>query len=257
MLQLDMSILRYDVKEIELWANVSTQSDDASPDDNSYTTTVYLDVDMDIAIAGLVFDLDIIRKIVQLRFRTTCLIVLLIRKAQENLYSYVRKDEEKPLDNIRFQHFYEVQRFGASPIEEVALVVQIPIYWRHGTEVIKIININDTIGKMDGHQFYCSDSDQTDWPIVEAKKIAAKNNAIVINSSNTVDNSVNAKFSVEEGTLINVPFENRTLYVNCTNIAVQCARIDCKLGPFVSSLSVAKLLITLDLQLANFHGKYI
>lgn len=51
---------------------------------------------------------------------------------------------------------------------------------------------------------------------------------------------------------MNVPSENRTLYVNCTNSAVECLQIDCRLGPFLSSLSVAKFLITLDLQLSNF-----
>lgn len=53
-LQLDMSMVRYDVKEVEIQANITTQSDEANWDDNSYTITVYFDVDIDIAIAGLV-----------------------------------------------------------------------------------------------------------------------------------------------------------------------------------------------------------
>lgn len=55
MLQLDMSMMRYDIKEVEIRANISTQSDDANWDDNSYAITVYFDVDIDIAIAGLVY----------------------------------------------------------------------------------------------------------------------------------------------------------------------------------------------------------
>lgn len=54
MLQLDMSMVRYDIKEVEIRANISTQSDETNWDDNSYTITVYFDMDIDIAIAGLV-----------------------------------------------------------------------------------------------------------------------------------------------------------------------------------------------------------
>lgn len=54
MLQLDMSMVRYDVREIEIQANITTQSDEANWIDNNYTVTLYFDVDIDIAIAGLV-----------------------------------------------------------------------------------------------------------------------------------------------------------------------------------------------------------
>jgi len=53
-LQLDMSMVRYDVKKVEIQTNITTQSDEANWDDNSYIITVYFDVDIDIAIAGLV-----------------------------------------------------------------------------------------------------------------------------------------------------------------------------------------------------------
>ena len=53
-LQLDMSMVRYDVKKVEIQTNITTQSDETNWDDNSYTITVYFDVDIDVAIAGLV-----------------------------------------------------------------------------------------------------------------------------------------------------------------------------------------------------------
>lgn len=49
-----MSMVGYDVKRVQIRANVSSQSDEATPDDNSYVMTVHFDVDIDIAIAGLV-----------------------------------------------------------------------------------------------------------------------------------------------------------------------------------------------------------
>ena len=47
-------MVRYDVKKVEIQTNITTQSDEANWDDNSYIITVYFDVDIDIAIAGLV-----------------------------------------------------------------------------------------------------------------------------------------------------------------------------------------------------------
>ncbi|KAL6431766.1 hypothetical protein ACFW04_007349 [Cataglyphis niger] len=227
-LQLDTSMMRYDVRQVELRANISTQSDEANWNDNSYAITVYFDVDIDIAIAG---------------------------KAQENLYSYLRdeENEEKPLNSVRFQHFYEVQKFGASPIEEAVLTVKIPTHIRqsHDTGDIAIVSINETIGRMDAYQFYCSDSNETDSELSVASEriiIASTDNAIL----KSAENDTHARFSIEENTPMYMPSENRTLYVNCTNSAIKCARIDCRLGPFLSSLSVAKFLVTLDLQLSKF-----
>lgn len=168
------------------------------------------------------------------------------------MYSYLRNEEsEMRLNSVRFQHFYEVQKFGASPIEEAILTVKIPTHIRrlHDTADIAIVSINDTIGRMDAYQFYCSDSNKTD----DGFFVASTDNAILMNPENT---KTHARFSIEEDTPMNLPSENRTLYINCTNSAVECAKIDCRLGPFLSSLSVAKFLVTLDLQLSNFPGKY-
>lgn len=53
-------MMRYDVRQVELRANISTQSDEANWDDNSHAITLYFDVDIDIAIAGFVLHLDVI-----------------------------------------------------------------------------------------------------------------------------------------------------------------------------------------------------
>lgn len=47
-------MVRYDVREVEIQANITTQSDEANWNDNNYTITIYFDMDIDIAIAGLV-----------------------------------------------------------------------------------------------------------------------------------------------------------------------------------------------------------
>lgn len=47
-------MMRYDVMVIELWANISSQSDEANWKDNSYVIPVHFDVDIDIVIVGWV-----------------------------------------------------------------------------------------------------------------------------------------------------------------------------------------------------------
>ncbi|KAL0127515.1 hypothetical protein PUN28_003059 [Cardiocondyla obscurior] len=229
-LQLDMSMVRYDIRKIEIQANITTQSDEVNWNDNNYVITIYFDMDLDIAIAG---------------------------KAQENLYSYLRENEKKSLNDIRFQHFYEVQKFGASPIEEAMLTVKIPMYFhRHDAGDVTIVNINDIIGIMDGYQFYCSDLNQTEVLSDGLNKIVSRDN-VIVNSSSIANNDTHAKFSIEENTPINVPSENRTLYINCTSDVIKCVQISCRLGPFLSSLSVAKFLVTLDLQLSSFPANML
>lgn len=156
---------------------------------------------------------------------------------------------ERILNGIRFQHFYEVQNFGISPVEEAVLILKIPTHiWRGDTGRIAIVNINNIIGKMDGHELHCN-SHQTEFSFA-LKKTVSTHKIIIKNSSSIANKSTHAKFS------INVPAETRTFYVNCTSNAVHCAQFDCRLRPFINSLSVAKFLVTLDLHRSKFPGKY-
>ncbi|EFN89848.1 Integrin alpha-PS4 [Harpegnathos saltator] len=227
MLQLDTSMVTYDVRQAVIQANISTHSTESTPSDNSHATSVYFDVDMDIAIVG---------------------------KAQVSSYSYSRENKEIPLDNVRFQHFYEVQRFGVSPIEEVALTLRIPTHWRrHRIGDITVANIESIVGTMDGSAFHCGDFNRTDAPFTEGDlKIASA--AFVLESPRFVADDSRHVNSSNEYSSLDLPSANRTLYINCTNEAVRCEQVSCKVGPFASTLSVAKLLVTLDLQVPNFHA---
>lgn len=128
--------------------------------------------------------------------------------------------------------------------------MKIPTHiWQTDTERITIVDINDITGRMNGYEFHC-DSQQIKFSFA-SKKIVSTHTAIMTNSSSIANDNTYAKFS----TPINIPSENRTVYINCTTSAVYCAQFDCRLRPFSSFLSVAKLLITLDLQRSNFPGK--
>lgn len=187
------------------------------------------------------------------------------RKSQEDLYSYFNKEGEKRLETIRFQHVYEVQKFGKSPIEESILTVLVPTRWRDEADdsVIEIARVNQTFGLMEGKRFYCTDSSRTTEDRVADDVIYAdsfsveKSTATERSTSPRKGNHTFERFSIEENPTMTVPPENRTLYLNCTNPAVECTRISCKLGTFASSLTVAKLTVTLDMQLKNFRGELV
>ncbi|XP_017793585.1 PREDICTED: integrin alpha-8-like [Habropoda laboriosa] len=194
MLDLDMSKVRFDIDHVKLWTNFSTQSEENNSFYNTQVLTIYFDTDVDIAIAG---------------------------KAQDDLYSYFLEDKDENLNSVQFQHIYEIQKFGVSPINEVILTISIPTIWKHSTGDIQIININHTINYMDGQQFHCTYK----------------------------------KFTMDANVSTNLPPENRSIYINCTNTNVKCTYIKCKLGPFLSSSSVAKLSLILDFYLFDFKLK--
>ncbi|KAK2575747.1 hypothetical protein KPH14_003637 [Odynerus spinipes] len=229
-LELDTNKVSFDVQTLELYANVTTQSEETNQLDNNYTMTIYFDIDVDIAIAG---------------------------KAQEDLYSYFQKDEddEKYPQSIRFQHIYEVQKFGTSPINEAVLIVEIPTHWKSNNYDIELISINQIIAHKDGHFLECIDLDyskisQTST-IGITNEFDIKNKSVESFTTNVTKNKSHEKLTLKEIIPTNIPPENRTLFINCTNPMILCKQLKCELNSFISSLSVAKLILTLDLNVTN------
>ncbi|KAL2744661.1 integrin alpha-8-like isoform X1 [Vespula maculifrons] len=230
-LELDTSKVRFDVKSLELYANITTQSEEINDLNKNYTMTIYFDIDVDIAIAG---------------------------KAQDNVYSYSQKDE-KDSQNIRFKHIYEVQKFGTSPIYEAVLMIEIPTYWKNKDYNIELISINQTIAHMDGNilKLKINDLDHCKNCQTSTKKIVDKfidefdmnNKSVDIHTKTEVKSEEN--FTNTEKLVKNTPLENRILFINCSDPMIVCKQLECKLIPFTSSLSVTQLIITLDFKLSN------
>ncbi|XP_015183768.1 PREDICTED: integrin alpha-PS4-like isoform X2 [Polistes dominula] len=223
-LELDASKVRFDVKSLELFANVSTKSEEINKIDKNYTMDVYFDIDVDIAIAG---------------------------KAQDNVYSYSQEDEES-LQNIRFKHIYEVQKFGLSPINEATLSIEIPTRWKSTDYDIELISINQTIAYMDGNilNLKINDMDdcqncQTNVKLHDENQFNFNNTPIIISSDDSLKKSTNASL------------ENRVLFMNCSNQQIVCKKIECTLNPFISSLSVAQLIITFDFKVSNIVSSFL
>ncbi|KAI4497467.1 hypothetical protein M0802_007478 [Mischocyttarus mexicanus] len=211
-LELNTNKVHFDVKSLELFANVTTQSEQINKLNKNYNMTIYFDIDVDIAIAG---------------------------KAEDNLYSYLQKDEESK-QNIRFRHIYEVQKFGQSPIDEAALTIEIPTRWNSTDYDIELISINKTDAHMEGNtlSLKISDMDKLD----------------VDNSSTISSEGILKKITTFAS---NASLENRILFMNCSNPNIMCKKIECKLIPFTSSLSVAQIIIILDFKVSNILSSYL
>lgn len=173
--------------------------------------------------------------------------LFLLRKAQYDLYSYFLETEDKKLNSIQFQHIYEIQKFGASPINEVILTLSIPTFWKQSIGDIQIININDiTCSYMDNQPFHCIYLNSTvSTTLIDNFKIY------------TANTEKSEKFITDSNFSINFPPKNRSLYVDCINDNVKCTYIKYKLGPFINSLSIAKLSLILDFNLSNLKCKIL
>lgn len=128
------------------------------------------------------------------------------------------------------------------------LTVKIPTEIRQSNQDITIVDINDIIAFMNGLEFYCNEISS------ETEVFSAYSENLI--SSDAITESSNDNARTETDASVHVPSENRTLYINCSSNVVECTEIFCTMGPFVSSLSVARFIATLELQLANFPGKY-
>jgi len=170
------------------------------------------------------------------------------RKTQRNWYSYLREGKGTPPDSVRFQHFYKVQSFGASAVEEAVLTVKVLYIRLSGIGEIAIVNISNL--EMNKQKFSYGYSNQTERPTSVVEEITSTENAVNLMND--------TKFSIEESAAsMSALSENRTFYINCTNSAIRCEQIICGLGPPLSFLHTAKLLVTLDLQVKNFPSQYI
>lgn len=172
--------------------------------------------------------------------------LFLFRKAQHDLYSYFFENEDKKLNSIQFQHIYEIQKFGASPINQVILTISIPTFWKQSIGDIQIININDTTcNYIDNQPFHCTYLNSTvSTALIDNFKIYTANTE-----------KYTEKFITDSNFSINFPPKNRSLYVDCINDNIKCTYIKYKLGPFLNSLSIAKISLILDFYLPNFKCK--
>ncbi|XP_034941351.1 integrin alpha-4-like [Chelonus insularis] len=219
-LDVDMSQVKTDEKSVEIFIKVSTQSENVIPIPIQHNLTIYFDLDADITVAG---------------------------KAQDSLYSFV--NEKKEIDNtgketlgsMRFQHVYEVQKFGATPIQQSTLKILVPTAMITNKKNIEIVSINDTSisrialsGKLNSHCTQRPRNLTKKWGYLEA-----------------TDDLIDTGFSDE---IFNLPPDERTLYLNCSNPLIVCKEVYCVFESPTNSSTIAEVTLTMDLLLNNFNN---
>ncbi|XP_074104924.1 integrin alpha-9 isoform X2 [Cotesia typhae] len=209
LLEIDVMV-NSDQKQTNLEISVDTQSENINYDNSQVNLTIFFDVDVDIAVAG---------------------------KAQEDLYSYFN-DTENALDTMRFDHIYEVRKFGATSIEQAILKVLIPTHLIDSDNTIDIATINRTELSLpktmiNRHNSFCSNGTIEDHTEFKYD-----------------DNYSVEKINIKDN-IVNVLTNDRTFYVNCSNPLIICTTIYCVLQTSLNLSTVAEIKFTMDLKIKN------
>jgi len=187
--------------------------------------------------------------------------IALTGKCSQQSYSYGNITYGKS----NFTQIYQVEKFGASPIDEVFLSVQIPtqIYGEHGTELINVVQLYAPDGIHAKQPINCQSNTQY---IVE-NILSSESEMGLQDARNTVEDDIMTtelpllKRSVreikQEDTLTNetkIESEypaNRTFYINCSNSDVVCSYIHCSIGPFRIKQNIAVLRIKMVIDVSS------
>lgn len=153
------------------------------------------------------------------------------RNAYETSYSCFDNEKKQKLEIIKFQHVYQVHKFGVTPIMQSHLAISIPTHIiddknKKKIEIAKIDRTDISLHEfIDGQNSYC------------------------------VQEKINNTYKTSNYSKINSNSNNYTLYINCTNPLIICTTISCFLESSSNALTIGNVAITMELQLRNFTGK--
>ncbi|XP_012258372.2 integrin alpha-PS3-like isoform X2 [Athalia rosae] len=225
-MDLDMSQVTSDIKEIVFEASANTQSRNAAKDGVT-RHRIECEVETDIGITG---------------------------KAEMDQYSFIVKGDVDESPNIFFQHNYLIQNYEVTQIKEALLSISFPTHFMQDSGEIEVAKLNQTTGYLDGQEFTCTGADT-----LLNRSQALSYDATTMNRwlTNGKSEILDKKFTIIENRVYAASPSNRTLNINCTNPSVKCTTINCKLDVFKNKQSTAKLVLLFDLQLSNVTDKLI
>ncbi|KAL7301511.1 hypothetical protein TKK_0005947 [Trichogramma kaykai] len=149
--------------------------------------------------------------------------VALTGQSYEETYSYFQQDfDEDKMKKFTFVHLYEILAFGNTPINQMDFNVSVPITWR-GIEFAKVSQI----------QVYL------DERYYDCERTTIERNATEAGSRVGLNPSTVAKEQA------------KSLFVNCTDGLIGCEDYTCKLGPFETRTSVARIIVKIDVEIAQ------
>ncbi|KAK0097117.1 hypothetical protein PV326_003224 [Microctonus aethiopoides] len=201
-LELVMKQTRSIENYIELYTFVTTQSQNLNLNQSKKNLTIYFDDDVDIAVSG---------------------------NAYETSYSCFDNEKKQKLEIIKFQHVYQVHKFGVTPIMHSHLAISIPTHIiddknKQEIEIAKIVRTDISLHEfIDSQNSYC------------------------------IQEKINNTYKTLNYSKINSNSNNYTLYINCTNPLIICTTIFCFLESSSNALTIGNVAITMKLQLRNFN----
>ena len=171
------------------------------------------------------------------------------RKTQEDSYSYSTEDGNDSPKNIKFEHLYEIQKFGTCAIEEVIITLEVPTFLKEEYNELEITQLIKVTGFVNKEEVSCVDLNKE-----KVISLMEEYNSINLSGLEKTKTEGFEMFHVGENPLKYNPPENRTLYINCSNPTISCITINCKLSGLSNSTNT-KLVLTMELQSSIFKCK--
>lgn len=185
---------------------------------------------------------------------------------------------------VKFLHLYEIQKFGASPVEEVLLKIRIPYGYQTKKGIINFINIYIPEGYHDGQPYSCEKNDmikpmnadedinQEPFERTVTRKRRQLSESFTKNYLISTINSDDKRPNIQEVLKRSKRFltvqenknnsmntnlrENRTVRISCEQNEVICTEIICNIGPFRRLEIVSRLLITMKADISAIKSIY-
>lgn len=150
-----------------------------------------------------------------------------------------------------------MQKFGASPIDEVLISVKVPYSHITKNGEFQFIGISPPQGKYQNRQsFSCQKTDflyESSNEVLELSDFSSieSNNSQRAISKRSIEYDIQiTKAEMESKNLT----ANRTVLVTCEEKNIKCHEIICIVGPFRRRQTVARLYLTMTLDISSIKG---
>ncbi|XP_058809911.1 integrin alpha-4-like [Phymastichus coffea] len=198
-MELDMRAINYYDESNSIKVLVTTQSEEKNSSNNLATLDIAYFVDANITIEG---------------------------RSDEDLDPFEEQDiADNNFKTVTFNQIYKIWKIGVTPLQEILVIINVPIYWNEE----KITKIQKIRASVDGKEHNCDG--------LFNKKL---------NSS-----LYDFEYTINKHNSFTTPSEQQIFFINCTDQHTKCQKFECQLGPLLKNQSLATLTVTIDFRLPN------
>ncbi|KAG8233201.1 hypothetical protein J437_LFUL008964 [Ladona fulva] len=221
-------ILQFDTK------NIPTNSDQITFNINSGSTGEELEMDDNI-------------KEVILPLRAVSDISISGKSSQDHFY-LVKKNETFSDKAVSFSHSYEIHNLGPSPVQKVNASFSIPYRITTPSGTVTLTKIYKPQIKIDSESSELFDCSGRDFSFFMDQKIGYESNFSIkydITSERReiiLEEKKIRRRKREIPSLYSIDKE-KTVFINCSTVGVECVTVDCNLGPFKPTQTRANIIL--------------